>query len=114
MKELSFAWWCPCVIRKFCSLRRLYGAKSKYWLKSHKYGVKLPKSIKEALQIGAKIGTTFWRDTIAKEMKHVMVTFEFNNEDKIPVGHRRITVHMVFDVKITLQQKARLVADGNS
>ena len=55
-------------------------------------------------------GTDLWAKAIAKEMENVMVTFEFTEEDKIPVGHRRITVHMVFDVKITLQRKACLVA----
>ena len=46
-------------------------------------------------------------------MKNAMISFEFNDEDKIPVGHQKITVHMVFDVKITLVRKARLVADGH-
>ena len=49
-------------------------------------------------------------------MKNVMVTFQFDDDNygnKPPVGHQRITVHMVFDVKITLQRKARLVADGH-
>ena len=42
-----------------------------------------------------------------------MVAFEFNDKDIIPVGHRRIKIHPVFDVKMfTLQRKARLVADG--
>ena len=44
------------------------------------------------------------------EMKNVIVTFEFDKDDKIPVGHKEITAHMAFDVKIALQRKARLVA----
>lgn len=46
-------------------------------------------------------------------MKNVMIAFEFDDDDVIPVGHSELTVHMVFDVKITLQRKARLVADGH-
>ena len=42
-----------------------------------------------------------------------MVAFEFNDDNVILVGHSELTLHMVFDVKITLQQKARLVADGH-
>ena len=49
---------------------------------------------------------------LKKEMKNVMVAFEFNDDDEIPVRHTELFVHMVFDVKITLQRKARLVADG--
>ena len=73
----------------------------------------LPKTIKEVLQIDRDTGTRHWRDAIEKEMKNVMVAFEFNDDDIIPVGHLELTVHMVFDVKITLTRKARLVADGH-
>ena len=66
----------------------------------------------EALKIDAETNTKFWRDAIEKEMKNVMVAFEFNDDDEIPVRHTELFVHMVFDVKITLQRKARLVADG--
>ena len=92
----AFAWWCYHVIRK--QDRLISGAKTKYWLKTHKYGIRLPKSIKEALAIDKETGTTFWRDAIAKEIKNAMVSFEFNDDDKIPVGHQKNTVHMVFDV----------------
>jgi hypothetical protein len=46
-------------------------------------------------------------------MKNVMVAFEFNDKDKIPIAHCALGAHMAFDVKITLQRKARLVADGH-
>ena len=87
--------------------------RTKYWLKSHKYGVRLPKTIKVALQIDKETGTDHWRRAIQKEMKNVMVTFEFDDSDKIPVGFQKISCHMVFDVKIDLTRKARLVADGH-
>jgi hypothetical protein len=109
--QAAFAWWCPRVLRK--KERLISGAKTKYWLKTHKYGVRLPKTIKEALLIDKETGTDLWAKAIAKEMKNVMITFEFKDGDPVPVGHQRVTVHMVFDVKITLQRKARLVADGH-
>ena len=109
--EPAFAWWVPHVLRK--RARVVCGAKTKYWLKTHKYGVRLPKTTKEALQIDIDTGTDFWEKAIQKEMKNVMVAFEFNDEDKITIAHCALGVHMVFDVKITLQRKARLVADGH-
>ena len=30
----------------------------------------------------------------------------------VPRGYKKIRVHMVYDMKVTLQRKARLVADG--
>ena len=71
------------------------------------------KTIKKALQIDRDTGTRHWRDAIEKEMKNVMVAFEFNDDDITPVGHSELTVHMVFNVKITLTRKERLVADGH-
>ena len=70
----------------------------------------MPKSGDEALWIDEETGTTFWRDAIAKEMKNVMTAFEFRNDDKMPIGHKKIDCHMIFDIKIDLTRKARLVA----
>eukprot|EP00957_Ditylum_brightwellii_P107771 8221722-Ditylum_brightwellii.AAC.1 len=43
-----------------------------------------------------------------------MVAFEFNNDDRIPVGHKKIDLHIVFNNKMdTLQRKDRLVANGS-
>ena len=69
--------------------------------------------MKEALRFDKESGTDHWRRAIEKEMKNVMVAFEFDPEDNIPIGHSKLTVHMIFDVKITLERKARLVADGH-
>jgi hypothetical protein len=41
-------------------------SKKKYWQRTHKYGIELPKSVAEALDINQRTGTTFWRDAIEK------------------------------------------------
>jgi hypothetical protein len=88
--------------------------KKKYWDRIHKFGIELPKSVQQALEIGRKTGTTFWREAIAKEMKNVIPAFRFNDDDSIPVGYKHITCHMIFDVKmIGLIRKARFVAGGH-
>jgi hypothetical protein len=51
--------------------------KSRYWKRTHKYGVELPKSVKQALAIDRNTGTSFWKDAIKKEMKNVLPAFEF-------------------------------------
>jgi len=114
-KEAAFAWWVPHVLRKRKQIiSKLKKGKTKYWQKTHKYGIELPKSVKEALEIDDKIGTTFWRDAIEKEMKNVSQAFKFNDDDSVPVGYKHITCHMIFDVKmIGLVRKARFVAGGH-
>jgi hypothetical protein len=109
--EPAFAWWVPYVIRK--KDRIIAKTKNRYWKRTHKYGVRLPKTVAEALQIDRDTGTDYWRKAIEKEMKNVSIAFEFNAEDLIPVGHKEIKCHMIFDVKITLVRKARFVADGH-
>jgi hypothetical protein len=37
--------------------------------RTHKFGIEVPKTIKEALELDKKNGSTFWADTISKEMK---------------------------------------------
>jgi hypothetical protein len=109
--EPAFAWWVNHILRK--RKRIIEKVKTKYWERSHKYGIRLPKTVEEALRIDKETGTDFWRKAIEKEMKNVRVAFEFSDGDLIPVAHKELTVHMIFDVKITLERKARLVADGH-
>jgi hypothetical protein len=87
--------------------------KSRYWDRTHKYGILLPKSVEEALRIDKETGTDFWQRAIEKEMQAIECAFEFKDDDQMPAGHQHIDCHMVFDVKITLDRKARYVAGGH-
>jgi hypothetical protein len=42
--------------------------------KTHKFGIEVPKTVKDVLEIDRRNGNTFWADAIAKEMKDVRVT----------------------------------------
>ena len=90
--------------------------KSKYWQRTHKYGIRIPKSVEEALQIDKENNNTLWEDGIKEEMNRVMVSFKETNvePDKL-VGYQEITTHMIFDIKLgeNFRRKARLVADGH-
>ena len=109
--EPAFAWWVPDVLRR--RDRIIAKVKTRYWSRTHKFGIELPKSVAEAFIIDQNTGTTFWRDAIEKEMRNVMPAFQFTTEADIPIGYKEITLHMVFDIKMDLTRKARLVADGN-
>jgi len=67
VEEPAFKWWVRDVMRK--RDRILKRVKSRYWKRTHKYGIELPKSVAEALAIDRKTGTDFWRKAIEKEMK---------------------------------------------
>jgi hypothetical protein len=110
-EEPAFAWWTRHVLKK--RDRMICKVKSRYWSRTSKYGIELPKTVEEAYDIDKRTGTDFWRKAIEKEMKNVFPAFEFVDDDKIPVGYQKITCHMVFDIKMDLTRKARLVANGN-
>ena len=111
-EEPAFAWWVRHVLRK--RDRIIKKVKSSYLRKTHKYGIEIPKNVEQAIQLDIDNGNTYWMDAIEKEMKNVMCAFEFNDGNKIPIGHKKIEVHMIFDVKMmTLTRKARLVAGGH-
>lgn len=110
--EPAFKWWVRNTLRR--RDRIISKVKSRYWAKTHKYGVELPKTVKRALEIDKETGTDFWRKAIEKEMKNVMMAFEFKDNDPILPGWKRINLHMVFDIKAhDLTRKARLVAGGH-
>ena len=110
-KEPAFRWWVRGVLKKREMI--IKKVKTRYWKRTHKFGIELPHSVKEALAIDARTGTTFWRDAIEKEMANVMIAFEFDDDDKVPPGHKKIECHMIFDIKSSLQRKARFVAGGH-
>jgi hypothetical protein len=109
--EPAFKWWVRHTLRK--RDRIIKKVKSRYWRRSHKYGIELPHSVKEALAIDKRTGTTFWRDAIEKEMKNVLMAFDYPKDGKPPPGYKQIKCNMIFDVKSTLTRKARLVAGGH-
>lgn len=109
--EPAFAWWVPHTIRK--KDRIINKVKSKYWKRTHKYGVELPKTVQEALRIDELTGTNFWAKAIEKEMSNNRQAFEFSDDDSIPKGYTEITVHGIFDIKMDLTRKFRLVGDGH-
>jgi hypothetical protein len=78
------------------------------------YGIRIPKTIKEAMKINRELGNTLWMDAIKLEIQDVRIAFEeFNGDPNTLVGHTQITGHLVFDVKIweNFQRKARYCAN---
>jgi Reverse transcriptase (RNA-dependent DNA polymerase) len=111
LEEPAFAWWGRHVLKK--RDRIIKKVKSRYWERSHKYGIRLPKSVKEALRFDRESGTDFWQRGIEKEMRNIDCAFEFPKNGKAPIGYQKIDCHMIFDVKMTLERKARYVAGGH-
>ena len=91
--------------------------KSKYCIRTHQFGLKVPKSVTEVIAIDRENGDTLWWDAICKEMKNVRITFDEFEGDKeeIPPGYQFVNCHTIFDIKIGegFRRKARMVAGGH-
>jgi Reverse transcriptase (RNA-dependent DNA polymerase) len=113
-REPAFAHW----INKVSQTqgRMISKVKSKYWERTHKFGVEIPKSVAAALLVDEKNGNTLWRDAIEKEMVNVLPAFTvYEGDPKTLVGFQFIRCHMIFDVKLgeNFRRKARFVAGGH-
>ena len=113
-KEPAFAWWVPYTIKKRKSI--ISKIKTKYWQRTHKFGIRIPKSVKEAYEIDAENGDTVWRDAVRQEMKKIREAFQkYDGNPHELIGYQQITTHFIFDIKMGegFRRKARLVADGH-
>ena len=88
---------------------------SKYWQRTHKYGIKIPKSVKEAYEFDENNKIKLWIDGIKEEMNKVRVAVQESNvsPDKW-IGHQEIGIHMIFDIKLAenFRRKAIMVSGG--
>ena len=110
--EPAFLWWVPHVLRK--ASRLLSKVKTLYHKNNLKFGIEVPKSIRDAILLDKENGNTFWQDAINKEMTNVKIEFKFLEKDAHPPpGYKKIQCHIIFDVKIDLTRKARFVAGGH-
>jgi hypothetical protein len=111
--EPAFSWWVPFTLKK--RNRIIAAVNKRYHNKTHKFGIRMPKSVDEAYRIDLENGNTYWSDSIQKEMNAVMIAFRvLEDEESIPPAHQQINCHMVFDVKMeNFHRKARLVAGGH-
>jgi hypothetical protein len=114
--EPAFNWWVPYVLKKRDRIISLVRKRTTRYLKrTHKFGIEVPKTVKEALDLDRKHGNTFWADAIAKEMKEVCIAFNILPDGHVaPNGYQKIPCHMIFDIKMEdFRRKARLVAGGH-
>jgi hypothetical protein len=113
----AFAWWVPHVLKKRNHI--IAKVKSKYWTRTHKFGIRIPKNVTEAKKLDTLNGNTLWWDAICKEMTNVRVAFETYDgsiKDLVETqGYQHVDCHMIFDVKMgeNFRRKARMVGGGH-
>ena len=82
----AFAWWNKHVLNK---RDEIISKTQQYWVKTHKYRIIVPKTVKESADIDKENGGTLWRNAIMQEMKNVIPAFEVWGKQKedLPIGY---------------------------
>jgi len=112
IQESVFQWWVPHILSQ--KKRLLNKIKTIYHKNDLKFGIRVPKSIIEALALDKANNNKLWEQAINLEMTNVKIAFKFLDKGAPPpVGHKGIRCHIIFDVKMDLTRKARFVAGGH-
>jgi hypothetical protein len=112
-KEPAFNWWVHKVLKR--RDRMIKQMKAQRCRKGRmKFGVMIPGTVEEAIELDRSNGNTFWQDAIKLEMTNSRVAFKLKERgEKAPVGYTQITCHLIFDLKLDMTRKARYVAGGH-
>jgi hypothetical protein len=109
--------WVHTVLRK---LKRIVAKVKQYWRTTHKFGIRIQKTVEEALGNDEETGTDFWRKALGKEMTKVKVAWKpvdgitpqqaRTGKEPSMIGFQEIHCHEIFDVKMDFTRTARFVA----
>ena len=70
------------------------------------FGIHLTATYEEAVRMDKENGNKFWQDATKKQMKNVEVALKFLDDGtKFPIGFKKITCHLIFDVKFDLPER---------
>ena len=108
----AFAWCPPYTLRKQYVV--VLSINSRVKKRTHKYGIEIPTSHKDAIRLDTLNGNTLWADSCKLEMSNVGVAFEILKPgDKSPPGWKKESGHLIYDVKMDFTRKTRWVKDGH-
>jgi hypothetical protein len=110
----GFVWWHPHVFKKYS---RIIAAVTKhYHMRTHKFGIEVPKSWDNGVRLDKENDNTLWQDAVRKEINNVQMLFKIlNREESVPPTYQEIQCHMIFDMKTKdFHRKARFVAGGHT
>ena len=85
--EPAFAWWIRHTLKKRDHI--ISKTVSRYWQRTRKYSIDIPKSVDYGIRIDRKNKNIFWWDVIQLEMLNVRPAVEIHEEEKsdTPIGY---------------------------
>ena len=111
-KKPAFEWWAPHTLKKRQVI--LSALKKTIRKTTHKYGIEIPTSVEDALELDRKNGNNLWEEALEMEMYNIGVAFEIpENEKTAPAGYTKVSGYLIWSVKMDFARKARWVLDGH-
>ena len=104
---------CKTIAKRAKILQRMVNANKRaqrYNAVIYKFGVRLPRNVKEAIRLDEENKNTYWQDAMKREKDQLLEYKTFHSvgiRAKAPQGYQEIPLRWVFDVKETLLRKAR-------
>ena len=87
---------------------------SRYLKVRMKFVIDIPGTVKETVSLDEANENTLWKNAIKFETRNSHVALKlYEKGDKSPVGHTKITCHLIFDLKLDIKQKAQYVEGGH-
>ena len=75
---------------------------------THRHDIEMHTDMEHAKRLDTKNMNNFWIDAIKKETHDVGIAFEILEDNVLmPMGHRKVTCHLVLGVKIDFTRKDR-------
>ena len=101
----------------FAVRRTMNRKKKKFSMKPvYQYGIRVPRTVQEAVQLDKENGNTAWEEAIKKEISALveLECFDFKKAGFNPgPNYQYAPLRMIFAVKQDLRRKARLVIGGH-
>ena len=105
-------WWVPYTLKKRDTI--IPAVTIRVRKVTHKYGIEILTGVEDAKELDRQNGNAIWMDTLAKEMYNIGVAFKVLDErEQAPNGLKKVTGHLVWDVKMDFMRKARWVLNGH-
>jgi len=96
---------CSNVIMKYkpiLDIARIYDISASTTTVKHKFGIHIPREIKNAMSLDKKNKNRIWQPAIEAEHKQITEYETFivlDSGNNVPKGYQKISYHVVFDVK---------------
>lgn len=74
-----------------------------YWETTYRYGIKIPKTMKEAIKLDIENSNTLWHDTTYKLISDCRIAFEAFDKrltEMLP-GYFKLSCHLIFEIKLS-------------